>query len=486
MRRVDGVVRGAVMATALASATTLFGVANVPTAKAEPECLTGSYDFNRDGNADYASGLPGAADGAGAVEVALSVDDLHDAVERVQPSGLRPGDKFGAAVGEVAYYQDEGEDARCSQLVVGAPGRDVDGKKDAGSIFLFAFEGGEFTLVKEFVQGKDGVGGQARAGARFGAALAAPSHSDDIGPVVTPLYAGAPGGGSAGAGEVVRLEFGGAEPTAVKSTLIGQGSGTPGTAEQGDDFGASLATVLGGAIIGVPGENAGAGGVVHWNAAKPSNSRFVTQNTAGVPGTGEVGDRFGQVVVATPALDDESSPYVLVGAPGEAIGSLKAAGAVVAFHHTLSLQDVRGYNQDTPGIAGTAEAGDGFGSSVATFGTKLVAGVPGEDVGSVTDAGMLNSLSDGSSWTQAASCAPKETVEAGDRFGASLANVSVPVAGGDPPGWWTAPLVGVPGENDGAGLVHYGVVGDGPACESWTSSAAQPGDHLGASVGKVN
>src|SRR3954451_21506656 len=126
-----GVVRGGVVVGALVAAAFAWAV-GPPQAKAEPECLWNSNDYNRDGVPDVAIGAPGANDGTGAVEVRVSEGDGGSHTYRIAPTGGQAGDRFGTAIAEVAATDGEFDQERCSQLVIGAPGRDVGGKTDAG------------------------------------------------------------------------------------------------------------------------------------------------------------------------------------------------------------------------------------------------------------------------------------------------------------------------------------------------------------------
>ncbi len=57
----------------------------------------------------------------------------------------------------------------------------------------------------------------------------------------------------------------------------------------------------------------------------------------------------------------------MVGAPGEALGSTRNAGAVTVLFGSasgLTTSGAKGYTQNTSGVPGTAETGDAFGKAV--------------------------------------------------------------------------------------------------------------------------
>ncbi|MEU1535419.1 FG-GAP and VCBS repeat-containing protein [Streptomyces fagopyri] len=88
-----------------------------------------------------------------------------------------------------------------------------------------------------------------------------------------------------------------------------------------------------------------------------------TQDSAGVPGSSENGDRFGSAV-AVGDVNGDGYADLAVGAPGEDLGTKRDAGAVTVLLGRaggLSGTGAKSYTQDTAGITGTAEAGDLFG-----------------------------------------------------------------------------------------------------------------------------
>jgi hypothetical protein len=90
------------------------------------------------------------------------------------------------------------------------------------------------------------------------------------------------------------------------------------------------------------------------------------QDTPGVPGTAEWGDRFGRSLSVGDA-DGDGYADVLVGSPQEAVGSLASAGTAVLLRGSaagLTTAKAVGYTQDTAGVPGAAETGDGFGGAV--------------------------------------------------------------------------------------------------------------------------
>ena len=87
--------------------------------------------------------------------------------------------------------------------------------------------------------------------------------------------------------------------------------------------------------------------------------------------------------------------------PGEDLGRVRNAGAVDVLYGTssgLSSAGHRLWSQNSRGVAGGAEAGDRFGSSLTagdlggSSQADLAVGVPTEDLGRRRDAGVVNLL----------------------------------------------------------------------------------------------
>ncbi|MFH8363950.1 VCBS repeat-containing protein [Streptomyces anulatus] len=137
---------------------------------------------------------------------------------------------------------------------------------------------------------------------------------------------------------------------------------------------------LGGLITYVPGSAAGAQG---------AKAKVFNQDSAGVLGVAERGDRFGQSL-AIADTNGDGYGEVAVGVPGEALGTVARAGGIVILPGTASGPTgtgSTGFNQTTEGITGTAEADDLFGGGAAFVdGNKdgraeLAVGAPGENAG---------------------------------------------------------------------------------------------------------
>ncbi|MGW7096291.1 trypsin-like serine protease [Streptomyces sp. NPDC054874] len=205
-------------------------------------------------------------------------------------------------------------------------------------------------------------------------------------------------GGDAGAG-LVRIVYGGGRGTAE----INQDLDTVvGGAEAGDAFGESLATVdynedgYTDLVVGSPGEAVGsakaAGFVDVLYGAKDGllTGQRYTHLEQGA-GTGaiatsvsEAADRMGHSLAA--GTTAEGRPWILIGVPGEAIGSLANAGMAFYVYGDTS----RTLHQDLPaGVPGAAEADDRFGASVAGGAHHFAIGVPGEAIGDLKESGTV-------------------------------------------------------------------------------------------------
>jgi hypothetical protein len=128
-------------------------------------------------------------------------------------------------------------------------------------------------------------------------------------------------------------------------------------------------------IVGAPDEDFGTktdAGVVHVlfgsaTGTKTSGSQMFTQDTANVPDTAEAGDRFG-AAIATGDVNNDGYDDVAVGVPGENVGSISDAGAVhlmLGSSTGLRATGSQFWTQDSSGIPDAAQTADRFGSSLA-------------------------------------------------------------------------------------------------------------------------
>lgn len=93
----------------------------------------------------------------------------------------------------------------------------------------------------------------------------------------------------------------------------------------------------------------------------------VSQETPGVPGTGEDGDLFG-AALATGDLNGDGMADLAVGSPGEDIGTVAGAGAVTVLYggrDGITTKGAKMFAQNTSGVPGTVEKNDAFGGGLS-------------------------------------------------------------------------------------------------------------------------
>ncbi|KPI00436.1 peptidase S1 and S6 chymotrypsin/Hap [Actinobacteria bacterium OK074] len=257
-------------------------------------------------------------------------------------------------------------------IAVSDPGATVGGGAGAGLVRI-VYGGGKGTA--EINQNLDWVNGSSEAGDGFGESLATVDYDEDG---CTDLVVAAPGEGlgtatDAGMVDVLYGATGGLGTGTLKDTNYQQGAGNgslgASSPETGDRFGASLAADVTNSgepflLIGSPGEalgtvtKAGEAFYVHG-----TTNVSIHQDSLDVPGSAEANDGFGGAVAA-------DSNHLVIAAPGEAIGTLAGAGNLAVFDPNVLNSESRptprfGLDQDLDTVSGGAEAGDGFGTSVA-------------------------------------------------------------------------------------------------------------------------
>ena len=186
--------------------------------------------------------------------------------------------------------------------------------------------------------------------------------------------------------------------------------GVPGLDEDGDRFGGALAwgdldgNGVSDLIVGSPLEDVGpltdAGAItVLYDAATRDFSRaqLFHQGSPGVAGANEADDLWGHSIAAGD-VNGDGFDDLMVGAPGEDIGTIADAGAVTLLFGGptgLTGTDSQLYHQGSPGMPGVNEAGDQLGFSVAITGgvsgitMTAAAGAPGEDISGVSNTGAV-------------------------------------------------------------------------------------------------
>ena len=369
------------------------GVAAVPAAPAPGL----QADFNNDGAADLAIGVP--FEWVGAVQDAGAVHVLYGSAGGLQGPGSQfftqdspgiPGtvdlqDNFGFGLAAGDFDRDGFAD-----LAIGVPGEDIGTIGSAGAVVaLYGSAGG---LTSSGAQLLTQGGGATELNDAFGGALAAGDFDDDGFADLAASVSGEDVGSVLDAGAVSVLPGSPGGLSTVGGRLFTQ---VGGAVETEDFFGTSLATgdfdqdgfvdLVAGARFEDVGtaESAGAVSVLYGSSAGLSRAggRLFTQ----VGGAAELQDFFGGAVAAGD-LDRDGFADLAAGASGEDVGSAFNAGAVSVLYGSaagLTRARARLFTQ----VASPVEAEDGFGGALAAGDfdqdgfADLAAGAAGEDGG---------------------------------------------------------------------------------------------------------
>ncbi|MDG4858576.1 FG-GAP repeat protein [Streptomyces sp. T-3] len=423
-------------AVLLAATTVLAGAGLVGTAGSASAAGVAGPDLNGDGYADAVVGVGSAEvegkKAAGFIHVLYGGENglgNGGIIKYTQefpgiPGTSEAGDRFGSSV----VTADVDGDGR-TDVVVGAPGETVgdgtSGKGHGSVVVLYGSSqeenGGYLGRGRTIVQGKAGdhAGASLSAGdfTRDGAVdVAVGATQGEFGRVSLrpgPLTEDKPLTQLLETGETVQLAAGdfdgdGGADLATASRVLGETSVTRthlwrwngsslqeygkhpavGSSMAAGDFdgdgvddlalGSCTDTAYTDRVEGDCGPDASAkGGKVRVLYGAGDDEGFGTrrhtfsQDTPGVAGTGEDGDHFG-VKMAAGDLTGDGRDDLVVGAPGEAIGTVGHAGsATVLTSGQGGLLDASGtaksvaWHQNSTGVPGAAEVNDEFGSAAA-------------------------------------------------------------------------------------------------------------------------
>jgi len=343
-------------------------------------------DFNGDGFADLAVGVPGEDidddDDAGSVVIIFGspVGLVATGSQRWDQNAVglegsaEDNDGFGTALTVGDFNGDTIDD-----LAVGSPSEDVAGESDAGIVHvLFGTPGGLTDLGSQrWDQSRAAVADSVESDDRFGDALAAADFNRDG---FSDLAVGAPEeqvDDEENAGNVTTFYGGPSGLSPIGSQSWHQDTLTVlDDIDEDDFFGQTLTTGdfdgdgYADLAIGVPREdvdndNAGAVNVLFGsaNGLTDSNNQFWHQDIPGIDGSTEFEGQFGRALTAGD-YDSDGFTDLAVGVPGDDVGSTPNGGAVHVIYGSVNGLTAVGnqrWTQETSGVDGSAETDDFFG-----------------------------------------------------------------------------------------------------------------------------
>jgi hypothetical protein len=358
------------------------------------------------------------------------------------------GDRFAAtlAAGDITG---DGRD----ELVIGLPGKKVGGKKEAGAaVVLKGGSGGITTSGSKWIdQNTSGVPGGAETGDHFGSGLAigkinkdkyrdvvigAPQEDDGqayTGSGSVTQFWGASGGVSLSKVTAVygKSTFTVAEP---KDAVVWYLGGVLAIADtSGDGYGEVIVgdssaqanwNINGGVVVTLPGRSTG---------LSLKGMILLSQRDKDITGASESDDYFGDSLAAGDVTGDGIAD-VLVGVPGEDIGSAKDAGSVVLLRGSrkgLTAAKSQTLTQSSAGVPDGVERDDTFGAAVSilnlngAYGLDATIGAPGELVSGDTNgysSGTVTRLYGGGKGLGAGSAVSGRSVGAAGQYYGYLAH----------------------------------------------------------------
>ncbi|MGX2997388.1 VCBS repeat-containing protein [Streptomyces sp. JNUCC 64] len=404
-----------VLATATAAALTggLLTFAAAPAAAAP--LASSEADFNKDGYADVAVSASGATvagrSAAGQIVILYGGATTTRKVTISQNTSGVPGsaekdDRFG---GSATYgdFDDDGYD----DLAVGALGEDVGRDKDGGGVtilwgspsglkggssvtdprpgkhdrFGFGVQAGDFdgngkedlaVISRDSAEVDVLRGGFKRSGRAAGRYTLAPALYDGAGDGAFSLSSG----DANGDGRDDLLVNGYARSDGMNANYWLPGSSRGATTSGAQRLSGGIITDVGDTdgdgiediVFGISWDRDWKGRVLISKGTRrgPAHGQreSFTQNTGGVPGSSEKDDYFG-LEIDLGDINGDKRPDLVVGSPGEDLPGGKDQGAVTVLYGAangsgITARGARLLDQDTPGVPGRAETGDGFGGEV--------------------------------------------------------------------------------------------------------------------------
>ncbi|MFJ6573749.1 esterase [Streptomyces sp. NPDC091292] len=440
-------------------------------------------DFNGDGYEDVLVGAPGATvsgqKGAGLVTVQYGspkgIGTKNVARFSQSTAGVsgaaEAGDHFGQAVATGDLDGDGYDDA-----LIGIPGEDLYEGKDAGGVaVLWGSKAGLTGAASDWIQAVEPA-----EGAQFGLAVAA-AHFTAYNPGDLIAVLDKNSLHTFGYAPEARAAKGAADDRSPLKKRATQR--LAGLAADRDILPKSLTTGdyddNGYADLVVSGVTTGAEPGHGWSAYFSGSEGFLTyeRELRGGPAvaSGDIdNDGYDDLVTGEPHSPDDGGESLTGGLVGVRYGGPDGPAA-----------EAQWWTQDTAGVPGVAERGDGWGADLSVADTNgdgyadVAIGAPGEDIGTVADAGAVWILRGGKggltatgakSWDQNSKGVPG-AAEKGDKWGAQV-RLTDPNRDGR-----YGLLAAAPGENTDDGVVWVLSAGSGgvTATGSWTYGARSLG-----------